>query len=618
MLKKRLLASLNPEVSTSGPNPSFSPPQNLKPQPTQPTQQSPTQSQSQSQTQSPSQQFQQSQSQQYHHHSLLPQAQKHYNSLHSKKEFDNNHHHHHEVRGKEQKFSRKPEFNEKGEQLYCICRKPYNPRAFMIGCDRCDDWFHGKCVKLTALAARSLERYVCPLCEKKIQEAAQHHSKSHLEVKNDENSHEHPIKKAKLHHQPSAEVVKPKPEVERSPQTPTRPPQTEGTENGSSFHDSNFRLPSSERVDNENDSSGSSPSAISSPKTAEETTCVAEVRSPLRTTETAPEINSSACLEDNSNKNMKEENPTQFKSNQPTLSYIESNSITTVKPSPSPTHNNTSTNNTIANNTSTNNTGENTNNPTATKSPVTTAVSEKPQSVSPSSVLFSQQTTAALTTAAITTATSSTTVTTPTLTPTPNVAEPSTPTPEKTCANTECSAPSKNKFCSDTCAIAVAKDQLRRRKDLLSSPNLRNSNSQFPRSHSLSSISPLLSPTPARSLDGSCDFQTLKKLQEQEEEIQKSIEQIDLKHKILTDAIQQAQASSMVEEEKICGCPLIDGPNKFCTEKEAKCFPHQHWKSLRLAEVAQERGCLEKKIKGVRIELNLIRSHSKQPEITTT
>eukprot|EP00301_Raphidiophrys_heterophryoidea_P011525 c17649_g1_i1.p1 GENE.c17649_g1_i1~~c17649_g1_i1.p1 ORF type:complete len:487 (+),score=65.07 c17649_g1_i1:84-1544(+) len=58
-------------------------------------------------------------------------------------------------------------FNEQGERLYCLCRKPYNPQAFMIGCDECDDWFHSRCVKIAPSAAKSLERYVCPRCTKK-------------------------------------------------------------------------------------------------------------------------------------------------------------------------------------------------------------------------------------------------------------------------------------------------------------------------------------------------------------------------------------------------------------------------------------------------------------------
>lgn len=33
-------------------------------------------------------------------------------------------------------------------RLWCICRQPHNNR-FMICCDMCEDWFHGKCVHVT-------------------------------------------------------------------------------------------------------------------------------------------------------------------------------------------------------------------------------------------------------------------------------------------------------------------------------------------------------------------------------------------------------------------------------------------------------------------------------------
>ena len=27
-------------------------------------------------------------------------------------------------------------------ELYCICREPYNPNKDMIRCDYCDEWYH--------------------------------------------------------------------------------------------------------------------------------------------------------------------------------------------------------------------------------------------------------------------------------------------------------------------------------------------------------------------------------------------------------------------------------------------------------------------------------------------
>ncbi|KAL9957398.1 hypothetical protein ACROYT_G039030 [Oculina patagonica] len=50
------------------------------------------------------------------------------------------------------------------EELYCLCRKPYDERQFYIGCDKCQDWFHGACVGITAAEADSIEFYTCPRC----------------------------------------------------------------------------------------------------------------------------------------------------------------------------------------------------------------------------------------------------------------------------------------------------------------------------------------------------------------------------------------------------------------------------------------------------------------------
>ncbi len=29
-------------------------------------------------------------------------------------------------------------------ELYCVCRQPYRTDQFMIECDICKEWFHGK------------------------------------------------------------------------------------------------------------------------------------------------------------------------------------------------------------------------------------------------------------------------------------------------------------------------------------------------------------------------------------------------------------------------------------------------------------------------------------------
>lgn len=37
---------------------------------------------------------------------------------------------------------------------------------FYIGCDRCQDWFHGLCVGVTKAEADHMDSYVCPNCRR--------------------------------------------------------------------------------------------------------------------------------------------------------------------------------------------------------------------------------------------------------------------------------------------------------------------------------------------------------------------------------------------------------------------------------------------------------------------
>ncbi|XP_035794451.1 death-inducer obliterator 1-like [Anopheles albimanus] len=56
------------------------------------------------------------------------------------------------------------------DRLWCICRQPHNNR-FMICCDSCEDWFHGKCVNITKAMGQQMEHdgieWTCPNCLKK-------------------------------------------------------------------------------------------------------------------------------------------------------------------------------------------------------------------------------------------------------------------------------------------------------------------------------------------------------------------------------------------------------------------------------------------------------------------
>ncbi|KAK7939047.1 hypothetical protein WMY93_002373 [Mugilogobius chulae] len=43
------------------------------------------------------------------------------------------------------------------EELYCICRTPYDESQFYIGCDRCQNWYHGRCVGILQSEANHID-----------------------------------------------------------------------------------------------------------------------------------------------------------------------------------------------------------------------------------------------------------------------------------------------------------------------------------------------------------------------------------------------------------------------------------------------------------------------------
>merc|ERR1719219_3293482 len=65
--------------------------------------------------------------------------------------------------------------DEDPNKLWCICQQPHNNR-FMICCDSCSDWYHGKCVGITKKMGKEMEEvgneWTCPKCENKVEKEA--------------------------------------------------------------------------------------------------------------------------------------------------------------------------------------------------------------------------------------------------------------------------------------------------------------------------------------------------------------------------------------------------------------------------------------------------------------
>ena len=64
-------------------------------------------------------------------------------------------------------FLRQPigneEQGEKDSNIYCFCKKIWD-NQFMIQCDYCQEWYHGKCVDITPTEALNTGKYRCSPC----------------------------------------------------------------------------------------------------------------------------------------------------------------------------------------------------------------------------------------------------------------------------------------------------------------------------------------------------------------------------------------------------------------------------------------------------------------------
>uniref|UniRef100_A0A671KWM5 CXXC-type zinc finger protein 1 n=1 Tax=Sinocyclocheilus anshuiensis TaxID=1608454 RepID=A0A671KWM5_9TELE len=56
--------------------------------------------------------------------------------------------------------------NRSNARVYCVCRKP-DINCFMIGCDNCNDWFHGDCIQISEKIAKTIRVWYCEKCRSK-------------------------------------------------------------------------------------------------------------------------------------------------------------------------------------------------------------------------------------------------------------------------------------------------------------------------------------------------------------------------------------------------------------------------------------------------------------------
>ena len=72
------------------------------------------------------------------------------------------------------------------DRLWCVCKQPHNNR-FMICCDTCLDWYHGKCVGITKAKGKEMEEaekaWKCPKCVDTQTSAKNEKQKAELALK---------------------------------------------------------------------------------------------------------------------------------------------------------------------------------------------------------------------------------------------------------------------------------------------------------------------------------------------------------------------------------------------------------------------------------------------------
>ncbi|KAK3144674.1 hypothetical protein QOZ80_4AG0316200 [Eleusine coracana subsp. coracana] len=67
----------------------------------------------------------------------------------------------------EEQISKEDEGDEDEDYLCGVCEGCYANGEFWIGCDVCEKWFHGECVRITAAKAEYIKQYKCPSCSTK-------------------------------------------------------------------------------------------------------------------------------------------------------------------------------------------------------------------------------------------------------------------------------------------------------------------------------------------------------------------------------------------------------------------------------------------------------------------
>ena len=68
-------------------------------------------------------------------------------------------------------------------EKYCICRRGEDGVNYMIVCEKCKEWFHGKCLAMPKSVADNISNYYCICCSRKYDLPKENYHKQFFEIK---------------------------------------------------------------------------------------------------------------------------------------------------------------------------------------------------------------------------------------------------------------------------------------------------------------------------------------------------------------------------------------------------------------------------------------------------
>ncbi|KDN52200.1 Phd domain protein, partial [Tilletiaria anomala UBC 951] len=50
------------------------------------------------------------------------------------------------------------------DNIYCTCKRPYDPDQAMLACDNCNEWYHTRCMGIKDEWINIVDQFICSVC----------------------------------------------------------------------------------------------------------------------------------------------------------------------------------------------------------------------------------------------------------------------------------------------------------------------------------------------------------------------------------------------------------------------------------------------------------------------